>query len=532
MVHGFPVQTNTWTVSPTGPNVISHRIPQGESQVFEFTFSPTNDLSGMSAIYFYRHSTMTNWWGVTGSVSSATVTIPWGNSNDAGYSKYEGWVRVLDGSYPAYRIKLNLSMISTPGFSPDLATNVPSGGTNMGVYVNDAVYLGAITNATLTESTSNGVSVADRTIYLTVNTNYLTSGGSQTPWESNIDGGGYDLTNVGAIAASAVTGDGSGLSGVVTGEVDSVVGAVTGLVKADGGGNISAAVEDTDYQGVLAEGAFADGDKTKLDGIEPLADVTDATNVAAAGAGMTNAYNTWATSNLWEGDMYFGIAGYLDITALSFSATIKEYTSKQSVFGWSDSSRQLYNGAGENILNIPVSGAPVLKDAASTDMWTVEGTATGGNQIVSYTVATNLIATLGASATLADVLAEGNDANGLSITNANDGSYTGVLATVDYVDAAEATPYEITYAATVTVSVANGWLQAYAPTNTTTILIEDGDTNNVGQVNLSLYAGTNSVTLGTNNVTFASAITPSTNATTTILYYSAWKSTEWEGAEL
>ena len=51
-------------------------------------------------------------------------------------------------------------------------------------------------------------------------------------------------------------------------ETDSVVGGINGLVKSDGGGNISAAVEDTDYQGVLAEGAFADGDKTKLDGID------------------------------------------------------------------------------------------------------------------------------------------------------------------------------------------------------------------------------------------------------------------------
>lgn len=36
------------------------------------------------------------------------------------------------------------------------------------------------------------------------------------------------------------------------------------------------------FQGVLSEGAFADGDKTKLDGIEAAADVTDATNVQAA----------------------------------------------------------------------------------------------------------------------------------------------------------------------------------------------------------------------------------------------------------
>ena len=43
-----------------------------------------------------------------------------------------------------------------------------------------------------------------------------------------------------------------------------------------------------------SEGAFADGDKTKLDGIEANADVTDATNVAAAGAVMTTGDQTIA----------------------------------------------------------------------------------------------------------------------------------------------------------------------------------------------------------------------------------------------
>ena len=42
----------------------------------------------------------------------------------------------------------------------------------------------------------------------------------------------------------------------------------------------------TDVQGVLAEWAFANWDKTKLDGIETGADVTDTTNVTSAGAVM------------------------------------------------------------------------------------------------------------------------------------------------------------------------------------------------------------------------------------------------------
>lgn len=49
-----------------------------------------------------------------------------------------------------------------------------------------------------------------------------------------------------------------------------------------------------------AEGAFVDGDKTKLDGIETAADVTDATNVASAGAVMAD-----GTGNDITGDMVF-----------------------------------------------------------------------------------------------------------------------------------------------------------------------------------------------------------------------------------
>ena len=50
-------------------------------------------------------------------------------------------------------------------------------------------------------------------------------------------------------------------------ESDPVVGAITGIVKANGAGAISAAVAGDDYQGVLSEGAFANGDKTKLDAL-------------------------------------------------------------------------------------------------------------------------------------------------------------------------------------------------------------------------------------------------------------------------
>jgi hypothetical protein len=51
-----------------------------------------------------------------------------------------------------------------------------------------------------------------------------------------------------------------------------------------------------------SEGAFANGDKTKLDGIEASADVTDATNVTAAGALMDSELTArdrdWETSDI------------------------------------------------------------------------------------------------------------------------------------------------------------------------------------------------------------------------------------------
>ena len=83
------------------------------------------------------------------------------------------------------------------------------------------------------------------------------------------------------------------------------------------------------YQDVLAEGAFVDGDKTKLDGIEAGADVTDTANVTAAGALMdsevtnladvkafdpadyaTAAQGSTADSALQPGDIGSTVQGY------------------------------------------------------------------------------------------------------------------------------------------------------------------------------------------------------------------------------
>ena len=53
-----------------------------------------------------------------------------------------------------------------------------------------------------------------------------------------------------------------------------------------------------------SEGAFVDGDKTKLDGIEASADVTDATNVQAAGALMDNEVTNLAQVKAFDSSDY------------------------------------------------------------------------------------------------------------------------------------------------------------------------------------------------------------------------------------
>lgn len=67
-----------------------------------------------------------------------------------------------------------------------------------------------------------------------------------------------------------------------TSEGDPVVGAINGIIKADGAGNILAAVANGDYQAVLSEGAFANGDKTKLNGIAASATANAGTVTSVA----------------------------------------------------------------------------------------------------------------------------------------------------------------------------------------------------------------------------------------------------------
>ncbi len=99
--------------------------------------------------------------------------------------------------------------------------------------------------------------------------------------------------------------DGSALTGVTTTETDPVVGAITGIVKADGSGNISAAVAGTDY---LTSVAFAD---------------LTATPTTIAGYGITDAYTKTEVDN----SIASVTAGHFNFNITGDDSTVRTVTS-------------------------------------------------------------------------------------------------------------------------------------------------------------------------------------------------------------
>lgn len=79
-------------------------------------------------------------------------------------------------------------------------------------------------------------------------------------------------TNIKTVNGTSLLGSGNvDLSSFITTETDPVVGAVTGIVKADGAGNISAAVEGTDYSTFDGQFSSLTNTPTTVDGY----DITD-----------------------------------------------------------------------------------------------------------------------------------------------------------------------------------------------------------------------------------------------------------------
>tara|TARA_R110002167_G_C12702170_1_gene653692 strand:- start:5849 stop:6820 length:972 start_codon:yes stop_codon:yes gene_type:complete len=119
---------------------------------------------------------------------------------------------------------------------------------------------------------------------------------------------------------------------------------------------VTAAAED--IQQPPAEGAFANGDKTKLDGIEASADVTDPTNVTAAGALMDSEVTNLAQVKAFDSTDY---------------ATSTQGTTADSAVQPADLATVATTGAYSDL-----SGLPTLGTAAATDA-TAYATASQGS---------------------------------------------------------------------------------------------------------------------------------------------------------
>lgn len=115
-----------------------------------------------------------------------------------------------------------------------------------------------------------------------------------------------------------------------------------------------------------SEGAFANGDKTKLDGIEAGADVTDATNVNAAGATMNT--DSDVSGNTWVVD---------EDNMASDSAT--KVPTQQSVKAYVDANSGGISDGDKGDITVSASGATwtIDDDTIGTDELSATGTADG-----------------------------------------------------------------------------------------------------------------------------------------------------------
>jgi hypothetical protein len=140
-----------------------------------------------------------------------------------------------------------------------------------------------------------------------------------------------------------------------------------------------------DVQQPPSEGAFVDGDKTKLDGIEAGADVTDTANVTAAGALMDSEVTNLAAVKAFDPTDYATAAqGALADSALQSGDNISELTNDA---GYSTTTGTVTSVAATAGTGISVSGSPI------TSSGTLTITNTAPDQTVVLTQGSNVTIT-------------------------------------------------------------------------------------------------------------------------------------------
>ncbi|HPO17464.1 MAG TPA: hypothetical protein PLI09_28785, partial [Candidatus Hydrogenedentes bacterium] len=127
----WPVMTNSVVVQVGTQASADFSVPRGETRVLEARFmSGTNPVvvTNLVADYLYQTDVGLPWYTAACTVhSGGYVRLSWGPEYDDGSPRYIGWLRLLSGSNPTYRLKFDVRMIETPGFTPNatLLTQVP-----------------------------------------------------------------------------------------------------------------------------------------------------------------------------------------------------------------------------------------------------------------------------------------------------------------------------------------------------------------------------------------------------------------------
>jgi len=169
-------------------------------------------------------------------------------------------------------------------------------------------------NLIITENlTVNGTTTTINSTTLSVDDKNIELGSVDTPTDSTADGGGITLKGATDHTIlwtnSTDSWDFSEHVNIASGKQFQINGTqIASTDLSDGSG----------LQHQPSEGAFVDGDKTKLDGIEASADVTDATNVAAAGALMDGDFSSAGFMVADDGSGTYSTQasiGYSDLTS-------------------------------------------------------------------------------------------------------------------------------------------------------------------------------------------------------------------------